>query len=128
MLERVFREEWGRVLASLVGFLGDLDLAEEATADAFATAAERWPRDGTPPNPGGWLTTTAKRRAIDLIRRRRTLTEKTQQLEVAEASEDDMDEIENPSSAIADERLELMFMCCHPSLATEAQVALTLRA
>ena len=116
------------MLASLVGFLGDLDLAEEATADAFATAAERWPRDGTPPNPGGWLTTTAKRRAIDLIRRRRTLAAKTQQLEVAEASEDDMDEIENPSSVIADERLELMFMCCHPSLATEAQVALTLRA
>jgi RNA polymerase sigma factor (sigma-70 family) len=110
-----------------VGFLGDLDLAEEATADAFATAAERWPRDGAPPNPGGWLTTTAKRRAIDLIRRRRTLAEKTQQLELADSTEDDMDEIENPSSVIPDERLELIFMCCHPSLATEAQVALTLR-
>jgi RNA polymerase sigma-70 factor (ECF subfamily) len=116
------------VLASVVGFLGDLDLAEEATADAFATAAERWPRDGIPPNPGGWLTTTAKRRAIDLIRRRRTLAEKTRQLAVAESTEDDMDEIENPSIVIADERLELIFMCCHPSLATEAQVALTLRA
>jgi RNA polymerase sigma factor (sigma-70 family) len=116
------------VLASVVGFLGDLDLAEEATADAFAAAAERWPRDGVPPNPGGWLTITAKRRAIDLVRRRRTLAEKTLLLEVAESTEDDVDEIENPSTGIADERLELIFMCCHPALATEAQVALTLRA
>ena len=117
------------MVASLVGFLGDLDLAEEATADAFMTAAERWPRDGMPPNPGGWLTTTAKRRAIDLIRRRRTLTEKTQQLEVPDESiEDDVDEIDNPPTVIADERLELIFMCCHPALAIEAQVALTLRA
>ena len=117
------------MLASLVGFLGDLDLAEEATADAFATAAERWPEKGMPPNPGGWLTTTAKRRAIDLIRRRRTLAEKTQQLELpGDSTEDDMDEVENPPTVIADERLELIFMCCHPALATEAQVALTLRA
>ena len=117
------------MLASLVGFLGDFDLAEEATADAFATAAEHWPGEGGPPNPGGWLTTTAKRRAIDLIRRRRTLAEKSQQLEAPEASaEDDMDEIETPPTVIADERLELIFMCCHPALATEAQVALTLRA
>ncbi len=117
------------MLASLVGFLGDFDLAEEATADAFATAAERWPVQGTPPNPGGWLTTTAKRRAIDLIRRRGTLAEKTKQLAVSEEStEDDMDEIENPPMVIADERLELIFMCCHPALAREAQVALTLRA
>ncbi len=117
------------MLASLVGFLGDFDLAEEATADAFATAAERWPVQGTPPNPGGWLTTTAKRRAIDLIRRRRTLAEKSQQLEVSETTDDDMDdEIENPPTVIADERLELIFMCCHPALPTEAQVSLTLRA
>ena len=118
------------MVASLVGFLGDLDLAEEATADAFATAAERWPRDGVPPNPGGWLTTTAKRRAIDLIRRRRTLAEKTERLEASESvtdEVDDMDEIENPVTVIADERLELIFMCCHPALATESQVALTLR-
>ena len=128
LLEQVFRDEWGRVLASLVGFLGDFDLAEEATADAFATAAEHWPRQGVPPNPGGWLTTTAKRRAIDLIRRRRTLAEKSRQLEVSETTEDDMDEIENPLTVIADERLQLIFMCCHPALATEAQVALTLRA
>lgn len=117
------------MLASVVGFLGDLELAEEATADAFAMAAERWPAQGTPPNPGGWLTTTAKRRAIDLIRRRRTLAHKTQLLQGAEPSTgDDMDEIEDPAIVIADERLELIFMCCHPALATEAQVALTLRA
>jgi RNA polymerase sigma factor (sigma-70 family) len=113
------------VLASLVGFLGDFDLAEEATADAFATAAERWPGDGVPPNPGGWLTTTAKRRAIDLIRRRTSLADKLSLLELPEST---MDEIDNPATVIADERLELIFMCCHPALATESQVALTLRA
>jgi RNA polymerase sigma factor (sigma-70 family) len=116
------------VLASLVGFLGDFDLAEEATADAFATAAERWPGDGVPPNPGGWLTTTAKRRAIDLIRRRTSLADKLSLLELPESTVDEMDEIDNPATAIADERLELIFMCCHPALATESQVALTLRA
>ena len=119
------------MLASLVGFLGDLDLAEEATADAFAVAAERWPRAGVPPNPGGWLTTTAKRRAIDLLRRRRTLEAKTQRLTAGETVSDemdDMDELETPGIPIIDERLELIFMCCHPALAIESQVALTLRA
>src|SRR5581483_7846312 len=82
LLEEVFRDEWGRVLASLVGFLGDFDLAEEAAQEAFAVAAERWPRDGVPANPGAWLTITARNRAIDRIRRERTLTEKTRQLEV----------------------------------------------
>lgn len=119
------------MLASLVGFLGDFDLAEEATADAFAIAADRWPRDGVPPNPGGWLTTTAKHRAIDLIRRRRALAQKTERLAVTESVTDefnDMDEIENPAAVIADERLELIFMCAHPALAIKSQVALTLRA
>ena len=118
------------MLASLVGFLGDFELAEEATADAFAVAAERWPRDGVPPSPGGWLTTTAKRRAIDLIRRRRALAAKTELLADTQSVTDEfdeMDEIANPATAIADERLELIFMCCHPALATESQVALTLR-
>ncbi len=101
------------MLASVVGFLGDFDLAEEATADAFATAAERWPGDGVPPAPGGWLTTTAKRRAIDLIRRRASLADKLSLLELPESAVDDMDEIENPATVIADERLELIFMCCH---------------
>ena len=116
------------MLASLVGFLGELDLAEEATADAFALAAERWPRAGVPANPGGWLTTTAKRRAIDLIRRRRTLADKAPQLANPECAEDDMDENDELATVIPDERLELIFLCCHPALATESQVALTLRA
>jgi len=121
-LEQVFREEWGRVLAFLVGFLGDLDLAEEAAQDAFAIAAARWPRDGTPTNPGAWLMTTARNRAINRIRRDHTLIAKTRLLEVSEATEDTMNETTFP-----DERLELVFTCCHPALATDAQVALTLR-
>jgi RNA polymerase sigma-70 factor (ECF subfamily) len=106
-----------------VGFLGDFDLAEEAAQDAFAAAAERWPRDGPPPNPGAWLTITARNRAIDRLRRDRTLAEKTRQLDVPEAVEDEMEETTFP-----DERLELIFSCCHPALGLEAQVALTLRA
>jgi RNA polymerase sigma-70 factor (ECF subfamily) len=123
LLEQVFRDEWGRVLASLVGFLGDFDLAEESAQEAFAVAAERWPREGTPPNPGAWLTITARNRAIDRLRRDRTLAEKTRLLEVPDPVEDVMDETSFP-----DERLELVFTCCHPSLGLEAQVALTLRA
>jgi RNA polymerase sigma-70 factor (ECF subfamily) len=111
------------VLASLVGFLGDFDLAEDAAQDAFAIAAERWPREGVPANPGAWLTVTARNRAIDRIRRRRTLAEKARQLEVPEATMDELDD-----TVIEDERLELIFTCCHPALAIEAQVALTLRA
>ncbi len=111
------------MLANLVGFLGDFDLAEEAAQEAFAVAAERWPRDGVPPNPGAWLTITARNRAIDRLRRERTLAEKTRLLEVPEAVEDEMDETTFP-----DERLELIFTCCHPALGVEAQVALTLRA
>jgi RNA polymerase sigma-70 factor, ECF subfamily len=111
------------VLASLVGFLGDFDLAEEAAQEAFAVAAERWPRDGTPDNPAAWLVTTARNRAIDRIRRERTLAAKTRLLEVPETVEHEIDE-----TTIPDERLELVFTCCHPALATEAQVALTLRA
>jgi RNA polymerase sigma-70 factor, ECF subfamily len=121
-LEQVFREEWGRVLASLIGFLGDFELAEEAAQEAFAIAAERWPRDGTPANPRGWLVTAARNRAIDRIRRERMRTEKTRQLELPEGVEDDVDE-----TTIPDERLELIFTCCHPALAIDAQVALTLR-
>jgi RNA polymerase sigma-70 factor, ECF subfamily len=113
------------VLASLVGFLGDFDLAEEATQDAFAAAAERWPRDGTPPNPGAWLTVTARNRAIDRLRRDRTLAEKTRLLEMPEAVEDEMN---IGAVGFPDERLELIFTCCHPALGLEAQVALTLRA
>jgi RNA polymerase sigma-70 factor, ECF subfamily len=121
-LERVFRDEWGRVLAALIGFLGDFDLAEEAAQEAFATAAERWPHEGVPASPVGWLVTTARNRAIDRIRRDRTLAEKTRLLEVPETTEDEVDE-----TTIPDERLELIFTCCHPALALDGQVALTLR-
>jgi RNA polymerase sigma-70 factor, ECF subfamily len=121
-LDRIFRDEWGRVLAALIGFLGDFDLAEEAAQDAFAIAAERWGRDGTPSNPRAWLVATARNRAIDRIRRDRTLAAKTRLLEVPEAMEDELDD-----TTIRDERLELVFTCCHPALALDAQVALTLR-
>jgi len=123
VVEQVFRDEWGRVLAALIGFLGDFDLAEEAAQEAFAAAAERWPRDGTPANPRAWLVTTARNRAIDRIRRDRTLAAKTRLLDVPEATEDDVDD----ETTIPDERLELLFTCCHPALALDAQVALTLR-
>jgi len=122
-VEQAFRDEWGRVIAALVGFLGDFDLAEEAAQDAFATAAERWSRDGTPVNPGAWLVTTARNRAIDRIRRDRTLAAKLPLLDIPASAEDEIVE-----SAFPDERLELIFTCCHPALALEAQVALTLRA
>jgi RNA polymerase sigma-70 factor, ECF subfamily len=110
------------VLAALIGFLGDFDLAEEAAQEAFTIAAERWPREGTPTNPGAWLVTTARNRAIDRIRRDRTLVAKTRLLDVPEPEEDDVDE-----TTIPDERLELIFTCCHPALELDAQVALTLR-
>ena len=121
-VDQVFRDEWSRVVASLIGFLGDFDLAEEAAQEAFALAAERWPRDGQPQSPRAWLVTTARNRAIDRIRRDRTLAAKTRLLEVREATEDEMDE-----TTIPDERLELIFTCCHPALELDAQVALTLR-
>jgi RNA polymerase sigma-70 factor (ECF subfamily) len=122
-LEKVFRDEWGRVLAALIGFLGDFDLAEEAAQEAFAIAAERWPREGAPDNPRAWLVTTARNRAIDRIRRERTLSTKTQLLDVPTAVGID---VEHRSRRL-DERLELLFTCCHPALALDAQVALTLR-
>ena len=125
MIEEVFRDQWGRVLAALTGFLGDIELAEDAAQEAFAAAAERWPRDGEPANPAGWLIVTARTRAIDHIRRQRTLAEKTRVLarELAEPPEETMGE----TTAIRDERLELIFTCCHPALALDVQVALTLR-
>jgi RNA polymerase sigma-70 factor, ECF subfamily len=123
VLEQVFREQWGRVLAYMVGYLRDFDLAEEATQEAFATAAASWERAGAPDNPGAWLLTTARNRAIDRLRRDRMLAEKTQLLDVRDTVEDEVDD-----TAIPDERLELLFTCCHPALALEAQVALTLSA
>jgi RNA polymerase sigma-70 factor, ECF subfamily len=125
VLERVFREDWGRVLASLVGFLGDIELAEDAVQEAFAVAAERWPRDGVPPNPTGWLITTARNRAVDRIRRERTLAAKTMQLE--RELRDQPEETMGETATFPDERLELIFTCCHSALALDAQVGLTLR-
>jgi RNA polymerase sigma-70 factor, ECF subfamily len=114
------------VLASLIGYLGDFDLAEEAAQEAFAVAAERWPRDGMPEHPGAWLMVTARNRAIDRIRRERTLTDRTRLLaaEMSEAMYDEPAEAE----AFPDERLELIFTCAHPALGLDAQVALILRA
>jgi RNA polymerase sigma-70 factor, ECF subfamily len=122
-LEQVFRDEWGRVLANLIGYLGDFERAEEAAQEAFAVAAELWPRSGTPDNPRAWLVTTARNRAIDRIRRERTFAEKARLLDVPEATEDEVID----ETTIPDERLELIFTCCHPALAVDAQVALTLR-
>ena len=122
ILEQAFRDEWGHVLAALIGILGDFELAEDAAQEAFAIAAARWPRDGAPASPRAWLVTTARNRALDRIRRDRTLAAKTRLLDVEEAVEDHVDE-----TTIPDERLELIFTCCHPALALDAQVALTLR-
>ena len=112
------------MLACLVGYFGDFDLAEEATAEAFALAAQRWPGAGMPDNPGAWLVTTARHRAIDRLRRDRVLAAKLPLL--AQQPEEAEDVMDGPP--IPDERLELVFMCCHPALAIDAQVALTLRA
>ncbi len=124
-LDEVFRAHWGRVLATLVGILGDIELAEDAAQDAFAIAAQRWPRDGEPDNPVGWLIAAARNRAVDQLRRQRVLADKTRLLarEAVVASE----AIVYESAQFKDERLELIFTCCHPALAVEAQVALTLR-
>ncbi|MGI8313268.1 RNA polymerase sigma factor [Saccharopolyspora hattusasensis] len=119
---RVHHEEWARVIAALTRRFGDLDIAEEAAAEAFATAVERWPADGVPPNPGAWLTTTANRKAIDRIRRENKRDDKHKEAQMV--YDDDPPE---PPGAIDDDRLRLIFTCCHPALATEARVALTLR-
>ena len=114
------------MLACLIGYLGDFDLAEEAAAEAFAIAAQRWPGTAMPDNPGAWLVTTARRRAIDRLRRDRVLAAKLHLLAETEPQDPGEDAMAGPP--IPDERLELVFMCCHPALAVEAQVALTLRA
>jgi RNA polymerase sigma-70 factor (ECF subfamily) len=120
---RVFREEWGRAVAVLTRVLGDLQLAEDAVQDVFATALERWPRDGVPANPGAWLISSARNRAIDRIRRDRTFARKAELLARLDALPADEDDV----SPIPDDRLALVFTCCHPALAAEVRVALTLR-
>ena len=125
MIERLFREEWGRSVAALARATGDLALAEDAVQEAFTAALERW-GDRPPANPGGWLFTTARNRAIDRLRRDRTLREKTELLgrleALAPADPEDFD-----MDAIPDDRLDLIFTCCHPALARDARVSLTLR-
>jgi RNA polymerase sigma-70 factor (ECF subfamily) len=134
-VERVFRDQWGRVLAAMVGYLGDLDLAEEVAQEAFAIATERWPRDGDPVHPAAWLITTARNRTINRVRRGRTLAAEAHLLcdpPPMHPGHDDgcggHDGHAEAGAPIPDERLELMFLCCHPALALDAQVALTLRA
>jgi len=119
---RAHREEWARVVAPLTRRFGDLDIAEEAAAEAFATAVERWPVGGIPPNPGAWLTTTANRKAIDRIRRENKRDDKHNEAQMV--YDDDPPE---PIGPIEDDRLRLIFTCCHPALGMEARVALTLR-
>ena len=123
-VEQVFREEWGRAVAILTRVLGDLELAEDAVQDAFATALERWPRDGMPRNAGAWIVTAARNRAIDRIRRDQVFRRKAEALARLEELPD---QEESDLSAIPDERLALVFTCCHPALAAESRVALTLR-
>ena len=119
----VYAEEWPRCVAILTRVLGDLERAEDAVQDAFATALERWPQTGIPDNPGAWIVTTARNRAIDRIRRERVLADKTAVLARLESLPADPDEM----SALPDERLALVFTCCHPALAADVQIALTLR-
>ncbi|BEP12186.1 sigma factor-like helix-turn-helix DNA-binding protein [Acidothermaceae bacterium B102] len=121
-VEQVFREEYGRLIASLVRRFGDIDIAEEAAGEALVVALEKWPETGVPPNPGGWLTTTAGNRAIDRIRRERQRGVKQQ---AAHMFHDDTPH--EPVGAVEDDRLRLLFTCCHPALAPEARIALTLR-
>ena len=121
---RVHREEWARIVASLARRFGDLDIAEEAAAEAFAVAVERWPADGVPPNPGAWLTTTAGNKALDRVRREGKRDDKQKQ---AHMLTDQLSGPPEPTGAIEDERLRLVFTCAHPALAPEARVALTLR-
>ena len=121
-ITRVYREEWARVVAGLARRLGDLDLAEEMAAEAFAVAVERWPADGVPPNPGAWITTTANRRAIDRLRRESRRDDKQQEAQMLLD-----DSPPEPVVVIEDDRLRLIFICCHPALGVEARIALTLR-
>ncbi len=122
-VSRAFRDDWGRIVATLIRLTGDWDLAEESAQDAFARALEHWGRDGIPRSPGAWLTTTARHRALDQLRRRRTGAAKHEEAGVLRAA----DEPKRDDGGIADDRLRLMFTCCHPALPLEARVALTLR-
>ena len=121
---RIFREESGRSVASLIRVFGDIDLAEDAVQEAFTVALQQWPEAGVPPNPGGWITTTARNRALDRLRRETRGRELLGDVAVLSQADDDPEEEVGP---VEDDRLRLIFTCCHPSLSSEAQVALTLR-
>ncbi|WP_370643542.1 RNA polymerase sigma factor [Amycolatopsis sp. DSM 110486] len=121
-LDRVFRAEYGRTVAVLVKVFGDVDVAEEAVQEAFAVAASRWPSDGLPPSPAGWLVTTARRRALDRLRRESSRSDRHAQAALLHAGTEPVEE-----GPVRDERLRLIFTCCHPALAPHARVALTLR-
>ena len=142
ILERVFREEYGRIIATLIRLSGSFDLAEESLQEAFATALTAWARDGVPRNPGAWLTTVAHRKLVDVVRREKIRSEKQSQLEyeterlqpeagefaaLEEQLDYQVDSSNSYSVSYPDERLRLIFTCCHPSLNQESQVALTLR-
>jgi RNA polymerase sigma-70 factor (ECF subfamily) len=128
-LEQLYREDYGRIVAAVIRLVGDFDLAEESIHDAFATALEQWPRDGVPANPRAWTIGTARHKAIDRIRRRSNLDDKVRELALLEeiAADADGGGADAANDALADDRLRLIFTCCHPALALEAQVALSLR-
>ncbi|HEY4584030.1 MAG TPA: sigma-70 family RNA polymerase sigma factor, partial [Acidimicrobiia bacterium] len=123
LIDRIFREESGKAVATLIRLFRDIDVAEEAVQEAFVVATERWPKTGLPPNPGGWIVTTARNRAIDRLRRESTREDRHAQALLLHA-ESESDPIEGP---LSDDRLRLVFTCCHPALEAPAQVALTLR-
>ena len=124
-IERVFREEYGRAVAVLVRHFRDIDLAEEAVQDAFTVAIQRWPATGLPPSPVGWIVTTARNRAIDRLRREQSREDRHAQAAALQASASEP--VDEDEAAVSDDRLRLIFTCCHPALATAARVALTLR-
>ncbi|HEY3187119.1 MAG TPA: sigma-70 family RNA polymerase sigma factor, partial [Solirubrobacteraceae bacterium] len=126
-IERVFREERAAVLATLIRHVGDFQLAEDAVQDAFAAAVATWPRDGVPANPAAWITVAARRRAIDRLRRDRSIADRTERLAELARLESQAHPTAEEESMIGDDRLRLMFTCCHPALAMPARVALTLR-
>jgi RNA polymerase sigma-70 factor (ECF subfamily) len=126
-VDAAFRDEWGRVVATLIRTTGDWDLAEECAQDAFAMALQRWPKDGIPGRPGAWLTTAARNRAIDVLRRKAVGAAKLREVAAMSPEPDQVPETETDHSGVPDDRLRLMFTCCHPALSLEARVALTLR-
>ncbi|HZB43578.1 MAG TPA: RNA polymerase sigma factor [Ilumatobacter sp.] len=126
-IARVFREEYGRVVAGLVRLLGNIDLAEESVQEAFVVATQRWPETGLPPNPGAWITVTARNRALDRLRRESTRANREQRATMTDHNQDPFEDDAFDEASIVDDRLRLIFTCCHPALAPDAQVALTLR-